>query len=209
MNDITDMLPTRAKRLKDATNETHDGLDKRIMSADPFGSRNRYGRLLRVQYCFHRDIDALYANPALDRLLPDLSARRRLAQIGRDIADLGQTAPAADRPPFFGASDVDLPTAFGWLYVAEGSNLGAAFLLKAAAALGLDADCGARHLAGHPGGRARHWREFTAALDALVLQPDEEDRVIAGARDAFVRVHTLVDAAFAGVFAVASSDAPS
>ena len=32
-------------------------------------------RFLRVQYRFHRSIDALYANPALDALLPDLGER--------------------------------------------------------------------------------------------------------------------------------------
>lgn len=197
MNMATDIAASRAKRLKEATNETHDRLDKRIMAAEPFASRERYGRFLEVQYRFHRDIDALYAHSVLDTLLPDLSGRRRLGQIAQDIADLGQAEPAPDGAGPFGAGDIDLPTAFGWLYVAEGSNLGAAFLFKAAAALGLDAGFGARHLAGHPDGRARHWREFTAALDALDLDAEEEQRMIAGAKAAFVRVHSLVEAAFA------------
>lgn len=148
---------SRSRRLKASTEAVHGRLDSRIMAGAPFRDRERYGRFLRVQYLFHRDID-----------------------------------PGA--PAFKGA--VDLPTAF-WLYVAEGSNLGAAFLFKAAAALGLDASFGARHLAGHPDGRAQHWREFTAALDALELDLEEDARVIAGAEAAFGRVQALVDAAFA------------
>lgn len=199
MDAMTDISESRSKRLKAATGDTHQRLDTGIMAADPFGDRDRYGRFLAVQYLFHRDLDALYSDARLDALLPDLSGRRRLDQIAEDIADLGQALPECDGPALFGASDggpVDLPMAFGWLYVAEGSNLGAAFLFKAAAKLGLNGDFGARHLAGHPDGRAIHWREFTAALDALALTPDEEMRVVEGAKAAFVRVHALVNANF-------------
>lgn len=187
---------SRAKRLKASTAAVHEGLDKRIMAGEPFRDRERYGRFLDVQYRFHRDIDALYRHAALRTVLPDLEGRRRLAAIEQDIADLGRTVPDTDGPSRFESADIDLPTAFGWLYVAEGSNLGAAFLFKAAAALGLDASFGASHLAGHPDGRARHWHEFTAALDALDLTQEDDERVVDGAKAAFARVQALVDAAF-------------
>ena len=123
----------RAKRLKEATHATHDRLDKSIMAHRPFESQARYGLFLKVQHQFHREIDALYANPVLDKLLPDLAGRRRLPLIEQDLADLRMTAPSSDTSPVFASNaDADLPTALGWLYVAEGSNLGAAFLLKAA-----------------------------------------------------------------------------
>ena len=188
---------SRSKRLKAATHGVHEQLDNRIMAAEPFRNRERYGRFLEMQHRFHRDIDPLYRHAALDAVLPDLEGRRRLAAIGRDIVDLGQDIPTFSDSSTFEDGRIDLPTAFGWLYVAEGSNLGAAFLFKAAAALGLNASFGARHLAGHPDGRARHWREFTAALDALDLTAEEEERVIAGAKAAFARVRELADAAFA------------
>lgn len=189
--------PSRAKRLKTSTHNTHEQLDSRIMSAEPFRDRERYGRFLRVQFHFHRDLAPLYDDPRLVALVPDLSDRRRLGQIAQDILDLGQVLPEEAQAPVFIDDPVDLPTAFGWLYVAEGSNLGAAFLFKAAAALGLDETFGARHLAGHPDGRARHWREFTAALDALPFGEAEDQRAIEGATAAFTRVRGLVDDAFA------------
>lgn len=187
----------RAKRLKAATTAVHERLDTRIMAAEPFRDRERYGLFLRIQYQFHRDIDPLYLSPALGAVLPDLEGRRRLTAIEQDILDFGQSLPAPDGPSPFAAGELDLPTAFGWLYVGEGSNLGAAFLFKAAVALGLDATFGARHLAGHPDGRARHWREFTGALDVLELDPQDDDRVISGAKAAFARVQGLVDVIFA------------
>ncbi len=192
MNVVVD-IPGRSKRLKSATNANHERLDTRIMAAKPFASSDRYGLFVQVQHQFHRDIDALYDNAVLDRLLPDLGGRRRLPQITQDLADLGLDVPTADVPPAF-ASDIDIPTALGWLYVAEGSNLGAAFLLKEAAKLNLSETFGARHLAAAPEGRGLHWRTFTAALDSQELSDDEEKRVIAGAVAAFGRVQGLVEA---------------
>ena len=187
---------SRAKRLKARTNTTHERLDASIMAGRPFEDMQRYGLFLKVQYSFHRDIDALYARPVLDGMLPDLDGRRRLKLIALDMADLGLDLPAIASTPAL-QSDADVPTALGWLYVAEGSNLGAAFLLKEAAKLGLSETFGARHLAAAPEGRGLHWRTFTAALDALQLSDDEEDRAVAGAEAAFRRVHGLVKEVFA------------
>ncbi|MFT4091498.1 MAG: biliverdin-producing heme oxygenase [Asticcacaulis sp.] len=187
---------SRAKRLKGLTTDTHESLDKTIMAKEPFASVENYARFLKVQYLFHRDIYALYDDAALDALLPDLQGRRRFDDIAQDIADVGAELPAADGEPYFHAGKIDLPTALGWLYVAEGSNLGAAFLLKFAAKLGLDASNGARHLAPADEGRGLHWKTFTKALDEIPLTQEEEDRVTAGAKTAFIRVHGLVKAQY-------------
>ncbi|MFT4252960.1 MAG: biliverdin-producing heme oxygenase, partial [Caulobacter sp.] len=135
-----------SKRLKAKTGETHDRLDNRIMAADPFADRARYGRFLRMQRQFHRDVDALYGQESLAVLIPDLAGRGRLQAVEQDLADLGLEPSLADGPPRFAAVADDLPAAIGWLYVAEGSNLGAAFLFKAALKLGLGETFGARHL---------------------------------------------------------------
>lgn len=185
-------MPGRAKRLKAATHAAHEQLDTRIMAADPFRGRVRYGQFVKVQHGFHRDINALYDDAHLDELLPDLAGWRRLPAIRQDLADLGLDVPEPDGLPVF-RGDLDLPTALGWLYVAEGSNLGAAFLLKEAAKIGLSDTFGARHLAGAPQGRGLHWRTFTAALDAVELTDAEERRAISGAMAAFDRVQGLVD----------------
>lgn len=189
--------PSRAKQLKALTHTAHEQLDSRIMSVEPFRDRERYGRFLQVQYGFHRDIDALYADQRLVALIPDLPERRRLGQIAQDILDLDQGLPSIAQAPAFGDTPADLATAFGWLYVAEGSNLGAAFLFKAAAALSLDEAFGARHLAGHPDGRGRHWRDFVTVLDSQTFTSAEDERAVDGATAAFRRVRGLVDVAYA------------
>ncbi len=195
MTDILD--PSRARRLKTRTHEAHARLDARIMAGRPFEDRERYARFLTVQRAFHRDIDPLYSDPRLVALLPGLPERRRLEAIEQDLGDLGVEVSRDEAAPVFTAADIDIPAALGWLYVAEGSNLGAALLRKEAAKLGLSDDFGARHLAGHPDGRAAHWRAFVAALDAADLNVEEEEKATAGAEAAFARVRALVDAAFA------------
>lgn len=192
----TDILePSRAKRLKALTHETHNRLDTSIMAAASFASIEGYGRFVTVQYLFHRDIDALYDHAILKVILPGLAERRRLPLIAADLADLGLSLPGDGTPPAFPQGHaVDIPLALGWLYVTEGSNMGAALLRKEAAKIGLSDRHGARHLAPAAEGPAAHWRAFTAALDAVELTAEDEARAVAGANAAFSRVQVLVDA---------------
>lgn len=188
--------PSRAKRLKQVTHEVHEILDRSIMAAASFETLNGYIRFAEVQYRFHRDIAALYADPVLSALLPGLAERGRLALIEADLTDLGQPLPPTPSPAFVPGA-IDVPAALGWLYVAEGSNMGAALLRKAAAKLGLSDTHGARHLAPAPEGPAAHWRAFTAALDAVTLPDAEEERAAAGAKSAFAQVQRHADLALA------------
>lgn len=180
---------SRAKRMKAATHAAHEAIDHRIMATAPFASRAHYGRFVRIQYRIHHAVDPLFRNPALGALLPDLAERRRLDLVAQDAADLGTALPAV--APHAGAP-LEIAPALGWLYVVEGSNLGAAFLLKAAAKLELSEAFGARHLAGHPAGRGLHWRSFTAALDAVPLDEAQEAQAIAGAQAAFHMVGEMI-----------------
>ena len=195
MNAAQPIVLPRSQRLKAATRESHDALDKRIMAGDIFASRVQFARFLRVQYRFHHDVDGVYGSPSVQGLLPDLDERRRLGQITSDLVDLGQPLPRVALPRLDSA--VPLEVALGWLYVAEGSNLGGTVLYKLAAKLGLDRDFGARHLAAHPDGAARHWRVFTGMLDAVALSDAQEQAMIAAADAAFRSVHGHVELEFA------------
>lgn len=188
MSIATDVeAPSRAKRLKAVSNAAHERVDNGVMQAAPFASAENYARFLKFQYHLHRRVETLYADAALQELLPDLAERSRLEALEQDFAALGMTPPEADLGPA-----LSLAEALGWLYVVEGSNMGAAILAKEAAKLGFTAEHGARHLAGHPEGRALHWRRFTAALNEVELTPEEEARIEAAATEAFLHVETLV-----------------
>lgn len=184
---------SRCDRLTAATDELHEHLHTVVAAAEPFASRDRFGRWLTVQYRFQRGIEPLYRAPAIQGLLPDMPARSRLPAIKADLADL-------EVPPPEGAAavpgDQDLPEALGWLFVSEGSTLGAAVLLKHAQGLGLSDTFGARHLAAAPDGRAHHWKRFVAAVDAVALDHAEERRMQDAARAAFQHFATLLESAF-------------
>lgn len=171
---------SRARRLKLETADIHEQLDSAITAHSPFADLDSYSRFLDMQYRFHAVMDDLYGRPQVCKALPDADDRRRLKRVVADMADTGTSRPDADVQPA-----IDDAAVFGWLYVAEGSNLGAAFLLKEAEKLGLSETYGARHLAGAAEGRGLHWRGFTAMLDGLVLSEGEEQRVVEGAKAAF------------------------
>lgn len=179
---------SRAKRLKAASAAAHEAVDTSVMAAQPFADRDRYARFLRFQYRLHRQVEPLYAEPAFQPLLPDLADRSRLEALEQDFADLGLTPPtdAEFGPP------LPLGSALGWLYVVEGSNMGAAFLAKEAIKIGLSDEFGARHLAGHVEGRGLHWRRFTAALDAVDLTDEQDASAQQAAGDAFDHVLKLI-----------------
>ncbi|MGQ4274543.1 biliverdin-producing heme oxygenase [Terrihabitans sp. B22-R8] len=189
---LLDEAPTRSgesrlKRLKSATNAVHDRLDKRIMEHNPFASRESYARFLRMQLALHERVEGAYWNAELNGLIPGLADRARLDDVRQDMDDLGVEVPAPEAAPAMSKAE-----AMGWLYVTEGSNLGAAFLLKAAAKLDLTEEFGARHLAPHPEGRGLNWRRFSAAFDAIPLTPDQEDEADRAAQAAFQFVHEKV-----------------
>lgn len=191
---MTEPAPGRARRLKALTEATHQRLDTTVSGVGSFATRAAYTRFATMQWLFHRDIDALYTDPAVQAWLPGLAERRHLPALRQDLADLDSALPDGAAPLFPAAGTVDPATALGWLYVAEGSRMGAALLRKAAARLGLSDTFGARHLAPAAAGPAAYWRAFTAALDMVPLDAAGEARVVAGAEAAFARVQALADA---------------
>lgn len=180
-------FPGRALRLREATRDVHAALDAALMARESFASRAGYAQFLAMQLGFHRAVAPLYAEPALQALLPGLSARSRLTLVEQDMADLG--VPLPPHPPMLPVACH--AAALGWLYVAEGSNLGGAVLRKLVARIGLSDTFGARHLAPAADGPAAQWRAFTEGLDAVPLDPAGETATVAGARDAFAHVARL------------------
>lgn len=186
---------SRSARLSAATDALHEHLHTLVAAAAAFDDRERFARFALVQYQFQREVDPLYRRASLQALLPNLDARRRLPSLTADLSDLGVLPP--------NSTTVDLAdvandhTALGWLFVSEGSTLGAAVLLKRAQALGLSETFGARYLAAAPEGRGRHWKQFIEVLDTLELTADQDVDVIAGAMAAFRRFAELITREFA------------
>lgn len=178
---MTNETPTFARRLKEENRTTHDSVDNLVMSVEPFVSNENYTKFLKLQSVFHKIVDNIYKDEALNKAIPQLADMARYDAVVQDLKDLGSE-------PYQFAGDLPKPEgnkAIGWLYCAEGSNLGAAFLFKDAQKLSFNAEHGARHLAPHPDGRGRHWRGFVDHLNNLGLDKAAQDEAIEGAKDAF------------------------
>ena len=184
----------RSQRLNQITNEPHQKLDALVKAHKPFDDVASFARFVVAQYLFQSELKALYTDPALKQIVPDLPERCRAEQAKADLADLNTEVPA----PVAGA--VNAPSkaeALGWIFVSEGSKLGAAFLIKRAVGLGLSDTFGARHLGEPAGGRAEGWKSFIKTLDGLELSAEEEADLDKGAVAAFERFTVLLEHAYA------------
>jgi heme oxygenase len=184
----------RSQRLNQITHAPHDRLDKAVKAHAPFETLTSYSRFLIAQYLFQVELQGLYNDPELIQLVPDLALRCRAEQAAADLADLGVALPA----PLAGALRAPSQAeALGWLFVSEGSKLGAAFLIKRAVALNLSETFGARHLGEPAGGRAAGWKAFVRTLDTLPLSVEQEAQLDQGAVAAFERFNLLLEHAYA------------
>ncbi|MFK3796497.1 biliverdin-producing heme oxygenase [Pseudomonas sp. NPDC088444] len=183
----------RSQRLNQITHAPHEKLDKAVKANAPFETLASYSRFLAAQYLFQQELKALYTDPQLVDLIADLPERCRAEQAKADLNDLDTPIPA----PVAGA--VDKPSqaeALGWLFVSEGSKLGAAFLIKRAVSLNLSETFGARHLGEPVGGRADGWKRFTRILDELPFSEEQERQIDKGAIAAFERFNVLLEHAY-------------
>ena len=190
----TPAATTLSQRLRTETSAQHERMHQLMGQGDPFASRQAYAKFVDAQYLFQRDVEHLFNDPAVKAAVPDLQARGREAASLADLADLNTAATVED----LASVGVTMPAALGWLYVSEGSTLGAAFLFKEAKArLGLDETFGARNLAAYPEGRAIVWKRFVASLDTGHYSAADQDAVIAGANAAYDRFGELLAQRFA------------
>ncbi len=187
--------PLRSQRLNAITHEPHSRLDNLVKSHDPFASPERFAHFVAAQYLFQRDLQNLYNDPTLIELVPDLPQRCRVEATVLDLADLNRALPEGDDS--VRNRQMGLGEALAWLFVSEGSKLGAAFLLKRMPALGLSETFGARHLGEPEGGRAQGWKAFTAVLDSVELDTEQERLAEAAAIAAFERFTVHLERCFA------------
>ncbi|WP_426134403.1 biliverdin-producing heme oxygenase [Pseudomonas sp. PWP3-1b2] len=187
----------RSQRLNQITHEPHTQLDALVKAHAPFETQANFARFVVAQYLFQSELVALYNDAELIKIVPDLAERCRADAARLDLGDLGDLDTDVPAPVAGAVKNPSKAEALGWLFVSEGSKLGAAFLIKRAVGLGLSETFGARHLGEPAGGRAEGWKSFTRTLDSLEFSAEEEAAVEKGAVDAFVRFTVLLEQAYA------------
>lgn len=176
-------------QLKEVTAEEHDRMEQLMEQSGVFENQNNYAQFTLSQYYFQKDVEHLYLDKKVQELIPDLDIRGRSNAAYQDLADL-KIIPQQEN---IATGSVQYPESLGWIYVSEGSTLGAAFLYKAAEAkFGFNANFAARNLAAYPDGRAVVWKRFKQTLDAEGFNEEEQKQIIAGALAGFKRFGDLL-----------------
>ena len=175
------MFSPRRAALREATAEHHRQVDALIEKANSFGSLTAYGDHLRRMHLFHQRLEC-----QLSRGGPESALRWR---VGERVKWLREDLKALVVVPLQ-ISEVDVSRepllasaghCLGALYVLIGSELGAAFLVKRLAALGVSSERGGRYLTGLAS--SRMWPDFLCDLEGAEIDPEAD--LIAGATDTF------------------------
>jgi len=180
----------RMTKLRAITTDSHQSLDDKVMSCQPFENNENYVKFLKFQHKLMEKVAPLYRNKQLITVFNDLNSRCRLNYLEQDLADFKQLVPANGNDEI---NALSLPAAIGWLYVIEGSKLGAAVLGKEVGKLNLSGEFGARFLAGPGNGRGNAWREFMQCVESIELSEQDEIKMLDGALNAFIYAHSCVD----------------
>ena len=181
-----------SEMLKNHSKKTHDKVDTLVMSLNPFSSLAHYQKFLQAQHEFHETLRPFYQLSSLQSKITGLAALGRADSVLADMADIGaqQATLAIARPT------IDCDEAIGWLYCAEGSNVGAAILYKEAGKIHLTQTHGARHLTAHKEGRMTHWRNFKSQLDQLELTNAQIQKALQGSDKAFDYFRDVIKAVY-------------
>lgn len=160
-------------------------------------------RYLSQRYFIHRALESGLRNLCESR--PDLRPviDENLFQETNLVADLkhfGQEATAAAALPatlalvgwLERAAREDAVALLGCNYVLEGSKNGARFIAKRMSAThGLKRDTGLAYLDPHGEAQRPLWQDYKSRMDACNFSPDEQDRIIAAARQMFDAISAI------------------
>lgn len=191
MNASTERVITESLmlRLKQETAAQHERMEVLMQQAEIFENQDNYAKFTLSQYYFQKDVEHLYQNPKVEKLIPDLDVRGRSEAALQDLSDLG----LKPQQQYIATDEIGFPQSLGWIYVSEGSTLGAAFLFKAAQEkFGFSAEFAARNLAAYPEGRAIVWKRFKQSLDDANFNQEQQAQIIEGALQAFNRFGELL-----------------
>jgi heme oxygenase len=136
----------RSQRLNQITHEPHSKLDALVKAHAPFETRANFARFVVAQYLFQSELVRCTTTP-IDGHRPGPAA---VAAPKRPRLTWRTSTPNPGTGRWRPAPSEQSP-ALGWIFVSEGSKLGAAFLIKRAVAWA------ERNLRRPPPGRTGRW----------------------------------------------------
>lgn len=175
------MLSTK---IKEATKTPHQEVEKKVvMRIKSIRNEADYADLLKHFYAYFYAVEQAIAPYVTTAILPDLAGRRSASYIKADIEALGG---AVNELPFALAPEINNAVqAMGALYVLEGSIMGGPFIVQMLQKGGLDK--GFSFFSGYGAASGQKWGAFTAALNAIAENEEEETQALEAAHQTFAR----------------------
>lgn len=173
------------ERLRLETATEHDRIEQTVDLTGRLASRDGYRAMLERFYGFHAAWEAEVAPLIADRAFFD--PRRKVGLLRRDLRALGLDERVIDTLPRCAALMPldDAASAFGAMYVVEGSTLGGAVISKhVGRTLGIGPDSGCAYFRSYGPDIARMWSAFRERLLAL-SSPERDDLIVASAQRTF------------------------
>jgi heme oxygenase len=181
------------KALRSGTAEAHNLLEQNRISQAITGStvnRDDYIAYLKAFYGFVKPLEEIIY-PMAGEIIPDSDQRRRSHLLHHDLLYFKldkteiESLPAYD---FSGASNTDIFSALGAMYVMEGSTLGGQVICRQLnKTLGLQAPDGMSFFYGHGTQTGPMWKEFLSNFTTAAVQGGQQEAIIASAKDTFAR----------------------
>jgi len=192
-------------RLSSDTQLEHRAADGELerLVAEP--SAFAYRAWLARQLGFHTPLEAaLEATPRLAGII-GIRPRSKVARLRQDLATLGVEPAVSSKLPACAAvpaSFGSIPTALGWMYVAERWTLQFHNAYRRlATSLPGEMAFASSYLKCYEGNAGVMWRAFVIAVDASCRGDKETAELVAGAHDAFRAVRDYSPIALASVAA--------
>jgi heme oxygenase (biliverdin-IX-beta and delta-forming) len=150
-------MSSRRAAFRSETAEPHAALERVVGAIETAPS---YARYLKGLHAFRAPVEAAFDGFDWSGF-GDWRPTQIAQALAQDLADLGLDPVPSRHVPVI----ADRDSAFGVLYVLEGSSLGAKLIYRDALRLGLSKENGARHLEIQATG-VETWRGYLALLDA-------------------------------------------
>ncbi len=191
--------PPIIEALREGTRAAHDRIEQnRVMGrlTQPDLDLTDYTLVLKRMLGLHLALEGPLAAALAHRRIPlGLDQRRKTPLLRRDLMALGALEPIAPASIDLAALLADEPSAWGTLYVLEGSTLGGRIILRnVERALGLTGENGASFFAGYGERTGERWKVFVEELAATHdRHPAWQAPIVAAASACFDAMDTWLE----------------
>lgn len=175
------------KKLKEATRDQHEALENVVDVMSSTFTRDDYIGLITKFYTFYAAIEPTLPAASLATAGFDIGPRSKTKMLERDLKYLGAFETAVSTPAWADIPKLDTTArAFGSIYVMEGATLGGQLITRQLKEnLGITPENGGAFFNSYGPNVGPMWKQFGAAITVFAETADDDEAIVAAARETF------------------------